>query len=60
MRDVRAVATDAALHEWRKRAKDLQYELELLRFVHPDTIGPLVEQARGYCQVNSDCATIAV
>jgi CHAD domain-containing protein len=42
---VRSDATDESLHEWRKRAKDLRYELELLQAVWPEMIKPLAEQA---------------
>ena len=37
--------SDESLHEWRKRTKDLRYELELLQTVWPEMIAPLVEQA---------------
>ena len=38
--------TDESLHEWRKRSKDLRYELELLEPLWRETIGALAEQAR--------------
>jgi CHAD domain-containing protein len=42
---VRSDTTDEALHKWRKRAKDLRYELELLQTIWPEMIKPLAEQA---------------
>ena len=38
--------SDDALHEWRKRAKDLRYELELLSGIHRTQITPLAKQAK--------------
>ncbi len=38
-------ASDETLHEWRKRSKDLRYELELLQPLWRETIGPLAEEA---------------
>jgi len=34
---------DDALHEWRKRTKDLRYQIELLARAWPETMGPLAE-----------------
>ena len=36
-----AARTDETFHEWRKRAKDLRYHVELLEKVWPDTLGDL-------------------
>jgi CHAD domain-containing protein len=36
---------DECLHEWRKRAKDLRYQLEMLRPVWQDVLEPLAKQA---------------
>jgi CHAD domain-containing protein len=44
MREARSTFSDAALHEWRKRAKDLRYELQLLIPFRPATLEPLVEE----------------
>ena len=45
MKQVTVETTDSALHEWRKRAKDLRYELELLQFARPNTMNALAERA---------------
>jgi CHAD domain-containing protein len=37
--------SDEALHEWRKRTKDLRYELELLQPASPEGLAPVIEQA---------------
>jgi CHAD domain-containing protein len=37
--------TDEAFHEWRKRAKDLRYEIELLDRAWPETMQPMAESA---------------
>ena len=39
--------SDKALHEWRKRVKDLRYELELLKNTAPALIEVLAERAHG-------------
>jgi CHAD domain-containing protein len=36
---------DETLHEWRKRTKDLRYEVELLQALWPEMIEPLAGQA---------------
>jgi hypothetical protein len=36
--------SDANLHEWRKRVKDLRYLLEVLEPLWADVIGPLAEE----------------
>lgn len=40
---VRKAPTDSALHEWRKQAKYLRHQLQLLRPVRPATIGGMVD-----------------
>ncbi|MDB5289631.1 MAG: hypothetical protein JWL69_872 [Phycisphaerales bacterium] len=37
--------SDEAFHEWRKRGKDLRYEIELLCRVWPETMQPLADAA---------------
>ena len=41
LRDVEREASDEDLHEWRKRAKDLWYQLRLIREAEPELIGTL-------------------
>ena len=45
MEEVIATATDAALHEWRKRTKDLRYAMELLQCASPAVGKSLVKRA---------------
>jgi CHAD domain-containing protein len=45
MEEAREKPSDEDLHEWRKRAKDLRYELELLKRNWPQIIEPLAEHA---------------
>jgi CHAD domain-containing protein len=45
LEDALAKRSDASLHEWRKRTKDLRYELELLEPTWPEMIEPLAAQA---------------
>jgi CHAD domain-containing protein len=56
----RADPSDAALHEWRKRVKDLRYELELLQAVWPETIKPLAEEAHHLTDLLGDDHDLAV
>jgi CHAD domain-containing protein len=42
---VHSASTDANLHEWRKRVKDLWYQLEILEPTHPDVLGELAKRA---------------
>jgi CHAD domain-containing protein len=52
--------SDANLHEWRKRTKDLRYELELLCAVWPEMIGPMVEQAHHLTDLLGDDHDLSV
>jgi CHAD domain-containing protein len=45
LREVEREASDETLHEWRKRAKDLWYQLRLIRNVDPELIGSLADHA---------------
>jgi CHAD domain-containing protein len=45
MKSARKVPSDDALHEWRKRTKDLRYQLELLEALRPAAMGPMVKDA---------------
>ncbi len=45
LRDVEGNATVTNLHEWRKRVKDLWYQLRLIRRAEPELFGHLVRDA---------------
>jgi CHAD domain-containing protein len=60
MQDVRSDPSDQTFHEWRKRTKDLRYELELLQSVWPETIKPLAEQAHHLTDLLGDDHDLAV
>jgi CHAD domain-containing protein len=45
LKDALAKRSDENFHEWRKRTKDLRYELELLQPAWPEMIEPLAAQA---------------
>ena len=45
MRDARAHRTDEPLHEWRKCAKDLRYQLQLLQDIRPSVVKELAKGA---------------
>jgi CHAD domain-containing protein len=51
---------DKALHEWRKRAKDLRYELELLKSTAPALIEVLAERAHGLADRLGDDHDLAI
>ena len=45
MCDALECCSDDAWHEWRKRTKDLRYQLEFLQSIRPDMLQPLARQA---------------
>jgi len=45
LREIEQRASDETLHEWRKRAKDLWYQLRLIQEAEPELIGTLAAQA---------------
>lgn len=51
---------DENLHEWRKRTKDLRYELKFLEAIWPETIRPLAEQAHQLTNLLGDDHDLAV
>lgn len=51
---------DESLHEWRKRTKDLRYELELLQSAWPATLAPLAEQAHHLTNLLGDDHDLSV
>jgi CHAD domain-containing protein len=44
LREIEQETSDETLHEWRKRAKDLWYQLRLIRDADSDLIGNLADQ----------------
>jgi CHAD domain-containing protein len=44
LREIEQDASNETLHEWRKRAKDLWYQLRLIRDAEPELIGNLAAQ----------------
>jgi CHAD domain-containing protein len=45
LREIEQEVSDETLHEWRKRAKDLWYQLRLIQDAEPELIGTLAAQA---------------
>lgn len=60
MDDVQADPDDQTLHEWRKRTKDLRYELELLQPIWPEMIEPLAKQTHRLTDLLGDDHDLAV
>jgi CHAD domain-containing protein len=48
------------LHEWRKQVKSLRYQLEILRAVWPEMMGPLADQADHLGELLGDDHDLAV
>jgi len=44
LREIEERLSDETLHEWRKRAKDLWYQLRLIQDAEPELIGALADQ----------------
>jgi CYTH domain-containing protein/CHAD domain-containing protein len=57
---VRADRGDKAVHEWRKRAKDLWYQLRILRELWPEVLGETAEQAHDLTDLLGDHHDLAV
>ena len=60
MRRVRAEPTTENVHDWRKRAKDLWYQLRIVRDVWPELLGPTVKQAHELTELLGDHHDLAV
>jgi CHAD domain-containing protein len=58
--DVHKMPSDGAVHEWRKRVKDLQYQLRLVRNSWPDVIDVLADQASELSDLLGDHHDLAV
>ena len=51
---VRKKPTDDAVHEWRKRAKDLWYHLRILRELWPEVLGTSADEAHALADLLGD------
>ena len=58
--DVRAEASDVAVHEWRKRAKDLWYQLRIVRNAWPEVLDETADQAHELTNLLGDHHDLAV
>jgi CHAD domain-containing protein len=58
--DVRSEATDEAVHEWRKRVKDLWYHLRLVRNANDSVLGEAADQAHDLSDLLGDHHDLAV
>lgn len=58
-RRVRAEATPESYHSWRKRVKDIWYQLRLLQNLNPALVGELAEAARTLGQKLGDLHDLA-
>jgi CHAD domain-containing protein len=59
-RDVRAEASDEAVHEWRKRVKDLWYQLRLVRNAKKSVLGEAADEAHELSDLLGDHHDLAV
>jgi CHAD domain-containing protein len=59
-RDVRAEASDEAVHEWRKRVKDLWYHLRLVRNAKKSVLGEAADEAHELSDLLGDHHDLAV
>jgi CHAD domain-containing protein len=58
--EVRREPSAEHVHEWRKRAKDLWYQLRLLRELWPEVLGETAEQAHDLADLLGDHHDLAV
>jgi CHAD domain-containing protein len=58
--DVRSEASDEAVHEWRKRVKDLWYQLRIVRNAWPEVLGETADQAHELSDLLGDHHDLAV
>jgi CHAD domain-containing protein len=59
-RDVRAEASDEGVHEWRKRVKDLWYQLRLVRDAKKSVLGEAADEAHELSDLLGDHHDLAV
>jgi CHAD domain-containing protein len=60
LRDVRAEVSDEAVHEWRKRVKDLWYQLRLVRNAKKSVLGEAADEAHELSDLLGDHHDLAV
>lgn len=60
MRRAEAEPTEENFHQWRKRAKDLWYDLRILHGVWPELLGPTAEEAHRLSDLLGDHHDLAV
>ena len=60
MKEVRKEASAAAVHAWRKRVKDLWYQLRLVQEAWPAPLGATAEQAHELAELLGDHHDLAV
>ena len=60
MREAENEPSTEALHEWRKRVKDLWYHLSLLRETWPAVVGPEADEAHALSEKLGDDHDLAV
>jgi len=58
--DVKAEASDEAVHEWRKRVKDLWYQLRIVRNAWPEVLDEVADQAHDLSDLLGDHHDLAV
>jgi CHAD domain-containing protein len=59
-RDVRAEASDEGIHEWRKRVKDLWYQLRLVRNTKKTVLGEAADEAHELSDLLGDHHDLAI
>ena len=57
---MRKKPSDEGVHEWRKRAKDLWYQLRILRELWPEVLGETADQAHDLADLLGDHHDLAV
>lgn len=60
MKRVRAEAGAEGVHEWRKRTKDLWYQLRIVEDAWPELLGPTVDQAHELAELLGEHHDLAV
>ncbi len=58
--DVRSEASDEAIHEWRKRVKDLWYDVRLVRKANGSVLGEMADQLHRLSDLLGDHHDLAV